>query len=212
MYDISKHLTYESAERWLKELYDHADPHIVVMLVGNKRDLESLRTVPTDEAKDFAGWLSCVVFFFRRLSNHHVPILYLVPILVIMKNVFNGQYCTFCTVFVDCDLCLPCPHRTEPTQKRKASCLWRHQRWTRPMLKLLSMKSSQVFQSMCPNSLSSSEVFESPTDLFSLSPAIQKKVASREVTRGSISAVTLSSPIGPTSDTQEKGNSCCKSS
>lgn len=57
MYDISKHLTYESAERWLKELYTHADPHIVVMLVGNKRDLESLRTVPMDEAKDFAGWV-----------------------------------------------------------------------------------------------------------------------------------------------------------
>lgn len=55
MYDISKHLTYESAEQWLKELYEHADPHIVVMLVGNKRDLESLRTVPTEEARDFAG-------------------------------------------------------------------------------------------------------------------------------------------------------------
>uniref|UniRef100_A0A3P8T5E3 Ras-related protein Rab-25 n=1 Tax=Amphiprion percula TaxID=161767 RepID=A0A3P8T5E3_AMPPE len=54
VYDISKHLTYESAERWLKELYDHADPHIVVMLVGNKSDLDSLRTVPTDEARDFA--------------------------------------------------------------------------------------------------------------------------------------------------------------
>lgn len=59
VYDISKHLTYESAERWLKELYDHADPHMVVMLVGNKKDLESLRTVPTEEAKDFAGELNC---------------------------------------------------------------------------------------------------------------------------------------------------------
>lgn len=54
VYDITKHLTYESVERWLKELYDHADPHIVVMLVGNKADLESDRSVPTEEAKDFA--------------------------------------------------------------------------------------------------------------------------------------------------------------
>ncbi|KAL7835984.1 hypothetical protein SRHO_G00283310 [Serrasalmus rhombeus] len=54
VYDISKHLTYESAERWLKELYDHADPHIVVMLVGNKSDLASIRSVPTEDAKDFA--------------------------------------------------------------------------------------------------------------------------------------------------------------
>lgn len=57
VYDISKHLTYESADRWLKELFDHADPHIVVMLVGNKRDMESVRTVPTEEGKDFAGQL-----------------------------------------------------------------------------------------------------------------------------------------------------------
>ncbi|CAM9179047.1 unnamed protein product [Lampetra planeri] len=54
VYDITKHLTYESVERWLKELYEHADPHIVVMLVGNKTDLESVRSVPTDEARDFA--------------------------------------------------------------------------------------------------------------------------------------------------------------
>ncbi|XP_016391803.1 ras-related protein Rab-25-like, partial [Sinocyclocheilus rhinocerous] len=55
VYDISKHLTYESVERWLKELYDHADPHIVVMLVGNKTDLSAVRSVPTADAKDFAG-------------------------------------------------------------------------------------------------------------------------------------------------------------
>ncbi|KAL0984825.1 hypothetical protein UPYG_G00147580 [Umbra pygmaea] len=54
VYDITKHLTYESVDRWLKELYDHADPHIVVMLVGNKTDLGSERSVPTEEAKDFA--------------------------------------------------------------------------------------------------------------------------------------------------------------
>jgi len=54
VYDISKHLTYESASRWLKELYDHADPHIVVMLVGNKSDLASVRSVPTEDAKNFA--------------------------------------------------------------------------------------------------------------------------------------------------------------
>lgn len=55
MYDIAKHLTYENAERWLKELQDHADSNIVIMLVGNKSDLRHLRAVPTDEARAFAG-------------------------------------------------------------------------------------------------------------------------------------------------------------
>lgn len=55
MYDIAKHLTYENVERWLKELRDHADNNIVIMLVGNKSDLRHLRAVPTDEARAFAG-------------------------------------------------------------------------------------------------------------------------------------------------------------
>eukprot|EP00735_Rhodelphis_limneticus_P003336 TRINITY_DN1479_c0_g1::TRINITY_DN1479_c0_g1_i1::g.27201::m.27201 TRINITY_DN1479_c0_g1::TRINITY_DN1479_c0_g1_i1::g.27201 ORF type:complete len:244 (-),score=53.76,sp/Q5ZJN2/RB11A_CHICK/81.94/1e-124,Ras/PF00071.17/3.7e-63,Miro/PF08477.8/1e-21,Arf/PF00025.16/4.5e-12,Arf/PF00025.16/1.5e+03,MMR_HSR1/PF01926.18/2.6e-07,AAA_22/PF13401.1/4.6e-06,GTP_EFTU/PF00009.22/4.1e-05,AAA_15/PF13175.1/0.0042,DUF258/PF03193.11/0.012,DUF258/PF03193.11/1.6e+03,Gtr1_RagA/PF04670.7/0.022,AAA_16/PF13191.1/0.063,AAA_14/PF len=54
VYDIAKHLTYENVERWLKELRDHADSNIVIMLVGNKCDLRHLRAVPTEDAKAFA--------------------------------------------------------------------------------------------------------------------------------------------------------------
>ncbi|KAG2157646.1 GTPase [Suillus bovinus] len=55
VYDISKHATYVSVMRWLKELRDHADSNIVMMLVGNKSDLKHLRAVPTEEAKSFAA-------------------------------------------------------------------------------------------------------------------------------------------------------------
>lgn len=55
VYDISKHQTYTNVTRWLKELRDHADSNIVIMLVGNKSDLKHLRAVPTDEAKAFAA-------------------------------------------------------------------------------------------------------------------------------------------------------------
>ena len=57
VYDISKHQTYENVQRWLKELRDHADANIVIMLVGNKSDLRHLRAVPTEEAKQFASML-----------------------------------------------------------------------------------------------------------------------------------------------------------
>jgi len=55
VYDISKQQTYENVMRWLKELRDHADSNIVIMLVGNKSDLRHLRAVPTEEAKQFAS-------------------------------------------------------------------------------------------------------------------------------------------------------------
>ncbi|KAF8898240.1 ras family-domain-containing protein [Gymnopilus junonius] len=54
VYDIAKHATYVNVTRWLKELRDHADANIVIMLVGNKSDLKHLRAVPTDEAKAFS--------------------------------------------------------------------------------------------------------------------------------------------------------------
>jgi len=55
VYDISKHATFVNMTRWLKELRDHADSNIVIMLVGNKSDLKHLRAVPTEEAKSFAS-------------------------------------------------------------------------------------------------------------------------------------------------------------
>lgn len=51
VYDITKQISYENTERWLKELRDHADPTIVIMLVGNKCDLENERDVQTDEVR-----------------------------------------------------------------------------------------------------------------------------------------------------------------
>ncbi|GBG25173.1 Ras-related protein Rab-11A [Hondaea fermentalgiana] len=54
VYDISKHLTFDNVERWLKELRDHADSNIVIMLVGNKSDLRHLRAVSTEEAMAYA--------------------------------------------------------------------------------------------------------------------------------------------------------------
>jgi small GTP-binding protein len=54
VYDIAKHLTFENIERWLRELRDHADQNIVIMIVGNKSDLRHLRAVSVEEAKEFA--------------------------------------------------------------------------------------------------------------------------------------------------------------
>ncbi|KAD3068761.1 hypothetical protein R6Q59_017214 [Mikania micrantha] len=54
VYDITRKVTFENVERWLKELRDHTDQNIVVMLVGNKADLSHLRAVTTDEATSFS--------------------------------------------------------------------------------------------------------------------------------------------------------------
>ena len=55
VYDITKPQTFVNAERWLRELREHADDDIVIMLVGNKSDLKHVRAVGTDEAITFSG-------------------------------------------------------------------------------------------------------------------------------------------------------------
>jgi GTPase SAR1 family protein len=55
-------------ERWLKELRDHADANIVIMLVGNKCDLQHLRAVSTEDAKEFAS-------IFVLIKQHNLYLL-----------------------------------------------------------------------------------------------------------------------------------------
>ncbi|XP_072969230.1 ras-related protein RABA2a [Typha angustifolia] len=54
VYDVTKPTTFENISRWLKELRDHADSNIVIMLIGNKTDLKHLQAVASEDAQSFA--------------------------------------------------------------------------------------------------------------------------------------------------------------
>lgn len=54
VYDITKRQTFENVQRWLRELRDHADSNIVIMMAGNKSDLNHLRAVPPEDAQMLA--------------------------------------------------------------------------------------------------------------------------------------------------------------
>ncbi|XP_047955353.1 ras-related protein RABA5b-like [Salvia hispanica] len=54
VYDITRRTTFDSVKRWLDELNTHCDTAVTRMLVGNKRDLESIREVTTEEGTELA--------------------------------------------------------------------------------------------------------------------------------------------------------------
>jgi Ras-related protein Rab-11A len=54
VYDITKKQTFDNVQRWLRELRDHADSNIVIMLAGNKSDLTHLRAVQLEEPQSMA--------------------------------------------------------------------------------------------------------------------------------------------------------------
>lgn len=54
VYDITKKQTFDNIQRWLRELRDHADSNIVILMAGNKSDLSHLRAVAEEDAQALA--------------------------------------------------------------------------------------------------------------------------------------------------------------
>lgn len=54
VYDITKRQTFDNVQRWLRELRDHADSNIVIMMAGNKSDLNHLRAVAEEDGQGLA--------------------------------------------------------------------------------------------------------------------------------------------------------------
>ena len=55
MYSITDHSSFLNVENYLKYCRDRTSSDVVMMLIGNKSDLECQRVVTTEEAKKFAG-------------------------------------------------------------------------------------------------------------------------------------------------------------
>ena len=92
VYDISKQLSFENVEKWIKELKDHAEPHIVVMLVGNKSDLRHLRAVKTEDAAAFAEKNGLAFIETSALDSSNVEIAFQRIITGIREFFFKFSY------------------------------------------------------------------------------------------------------------------------
>ena len=73
VYDITSYRSFESVEeKWSRELYDNADANIVVLLVGNKSDLEDRREVSFEEAQDYANQRNMAFIETSALDSSNV--------------------------------------------------------------------------------------------------------------------------------------------
>ena len=62
VYDITNYDSFTKAKTWLTELKRQSSPNIQIILVGNKSDLESNRTVVNNEAKSYAEENDAIFF------------------------------------------------------------------------------------------------------------------------------------------------------
>ncbi|XP_012068454.2 ras-related protein RABA6b [Jatropha curcas] len=54
VYDITRRATFDNVKKWLKELREFSKSDMVVVLVGNKSDLDNSRQVGEEEGKNLA--------------------------------------------------------------------------------------------------------------------------------------------------------------
>lgn len=63
VYDATSRSTFESLRKELEQVRENVYHDAVIMLVGNKMDLESDRAVSALEGADFAGMYDCILEF-----------------------------------------------------------------------------------------------------------------------------------------------------
>lgn len=86
-----------NAEKWLKELREHGDNKMIVMLVGNKTDLKHLRAVPLEEAKIFSEKHNLSFIEASALDANNVDIAFenVLTGNIIIKLIIQYLYLTF---------------------------------------------------------------------------------------------------------------------
>ncbi|RVX23397.1 hypothetical protein VitviT2T_010696 [Vitis vinifera] len=96
VYDITKRQSFDHIPRWLEELRGHADKNIVIILIGNKTDLEEQRAVPTEDAKEFAEkeglfFLETSALEATNVENAFLTVLTEIFNIVNKKNLVAGE-------------------------------------------------------------------------------------------------------------------------
>ena len=78
--------SFSDVEKWLQELRNHADSKIVIMLTGNKCDLQHLRSVATRDAEIYATKEGIFLYISDLIRNFFTGNHF--------RLVISGNFCT----------------------------------------------------------------------------------------------------------------------
>ena len=54
VYDVTQRETFDAVDRWINDLRNNTDERLVILLIGNKSDLEEKRLVKKEEGEEKA--------------------------------------------------------------------------------------------------------------------------------------------------------------
>lgn len=73
IFDLTNQSSFDSLKSWLTDIYDHLGMEsAVIILLGNKADLEDQRVIPTEKAQDFANSNDLEYFETSALNGYNI--------------------------------------------------------------------------------------------------------------------------------------------
>ena len=76
VYDITRRITYNHLTSWLTDARNLTNPNTVIMLIGNKKDLEAQRDVTYEEAAQFAKENGLIFVESSAKTYHPSPLFF----------------------------------------------------------------------------------------------------------------------------------------
>lgn len=92
LFDLSNRDSFEHVEKWLQDVKDVARDDVVLILIGNKSDLEGKRQVTHDEANDFAQKHNMKYFEVSAKTGDNVSEAINACVTLIEKNLDDGSF------------------------------------------------------------------------------------------------------------------------
>jgi len=92
VYDVTRRETFDHLTRWLEEARQNANANMVVMLIGNKVDLEARRVVSYEEGQKFAQEHGLIFLETSAKTAHNVEEAFVGTAAAIYNNIESGLY------------------------------------------------------------------------------------------------------------------------
>jgi len=92
VYDITRRETFVQLEKWLTEARENASQNMVIMLIGNKLDLEHKRVVKREEGMEFARKNKLIFLETSAKTAENVEKAFVQTATSIYNNIQKGVY------------------------------------------------------------------------------------------------------------------------